>query len=343
MNCLVILMQNIQENIQENIQHATDLIEHERYLCYNVSMDIQKKKSLSAKLLLLFTTIIWGSTFVVLKDTLDSLPMYFILTVRFLIGGIIVGCMAPKRWKSFTPDMLWRAGLTGVVLAGAYITQTIGLNHTTPGNNAFLTATYAVMVPFMMWAVTKKAPTIFNIIAAILGIVGIGLVSFDDGLGSFNFMGEGMTLVCSVFFALQILFIAVFGKGKDSIVFTSIQLVTAGLIMMIIYLATEVHQPISIDFDSGWRLAYLTIMGTSFALFAMTWGMAHTEASSASLIMSLESVFGVIFSIAIYKEKLTLQVGIGFLVIFVALIISEYINELYLSGKLKMPLKKYKK
>ncbi|MBQ8178720.1 MAG: DMT family transporter [Clostridia bacterium] len=299
-------------------------------------MEPVKKKSLLAKLLLLFTTVIWGSTFVVLKDTLDSLPMYFILAVRFLLGGILVGVAFPKKWKTFTPDMLWRGGITGVVLAAAYITQTIGLNHTTPGNNAFLTATYAVMVPFMMWAITKKAPTVFNVVAAILGVVGIGLVSFDGGFTSFNLMGEGMTLVCSVFFALQIIFIAVFGKGKDSITFTSIELVSAGLIMLIIYLCTEVHEPISLDFDSTWKLAYLTIMGTAFALVAMTWGMAHTETSSASLIMSLESVFGVIFSIAIYKEKLTLQVGIGFLVIFIALFISEYVNELYLSGKLRL-------
>ncbi len=306
-------------------------------------MDGVKKKSLIAKLLLLFTTVIWGSTFVVLKDTLDSLPMYFILSVRFLLGGILVGLAFPKKWKSFTPDLLWRGGITGVVLAAAYITQTIGLSHTSPGNNAFLTATYAVMVPFMMWVITKKAPTVFNVVAAILGIVGIGLVSFDGGWTSFNFMGEGMTLICSVFFALQIIFIAVFGKGKDSILFTSVELVSAGLIMLVIYLCSDAGEPIALELDSMWKLAYLTVMGTSFALVAMTWGMAHTEASSASLIMSLESVFGVIFSIAIYKERLTLQVGIGFLIIFIALFISEYINELYLSGKLRLSMQKDKK
>ena len=293
------------------------------------------RKSLVAKLLLLFTTIIWGSTFVVLKDTLAELPMYFILTVRFLLGGILIGVAFPKKWKNFSWDIVWRGGITGVVLTGAYVTQTIGLNHTTPGTNAFLTATYAVMVPFAMWGITKKAPTIFNVLAAVLGLIGIGLVSFDGGLTSFKFMGEGMTLICGVFFALQIIFIAVLGKGKDSILFTVFELIGCGLCMLVLYLFTDVDQKIVIDFNSGWRLAYLTIMGTAFALLAMTWGMEHTNTSSASLIMSLEAVFGVIFSMLLYKEKVTLQVGIGFAVIFVALVVSEYVNEKYLERKSK--------
>lgn len=293
----------------------------------------EKKKSLVAKLLLLFTTIIWGSTFVVLKDTLEHLPMYFILTVRFLLGGVLIGLAFPKKWKKFTPDIIWRGGITGLVLTGAYVTQTIGLNHTTPGTNAFLTATYAVMVPFAMWGITKKAPTIFNVLAALLGFTGIGLVSFDDGLTSFNFMGEGMTLICGVFFALQIIFIAVFGKGKDSILFTVFELIGCGICMLVLFLTTELDQKIIIDFNSGWKLAYLTIMGTSFALLAMTWGMEHTNTSSASLIMSLEAVFGVIFSIIIYKEKVTLQVGLGFAIIFIALVVSEYVNTRYLERK----------
>lgn len=268
--------------------------------------------------------------------------MYFILMVRFLLGGIIIAVCFPKRWKKFTPDIIWRGGLTGIIVAGAYVTQTIGLKHTTPGINAFLTATYAVMVPFMMWAVTKKAPSIFNVIAGVLGVVGIGLVSFDGGSGGFSFMGEGMTLICGVFFALQIVFIAVFGKEKDSVLFTVFELIACGITMGILYLAFEVDQEIVFTVASTTRLLYLTIMGTSFALLAMTWGMEHTSTSSASLIMSLEAVFGVLFSIIIYKEKLTVQIGAGFGVIFIALIVSEYVNAKYLDWKSRREVDKQK-
>ncbi len=244
-----------------------------------------------------------------------------------------MGVAFPKRWKKFSWDVVWRGGITGVFLSGAYVTQTIGLAHTTPGTNAFLTATYAVMVPFMMWGITKKAPTIFNVIAALLGFVGIGLVSFDGGLKGFDFMGEGMTIICGIFFALQIVFIAILGKGKDSILFTVFELLGCGICTLILYLTTELDQKIVLEFDSAWRLAYLTIMGTAFALLAMTWGMEHTDTCSASLIMSLEAVFGVIFSILLYNEKVTLQVGVGFAIIFIALVISEYVNGKYQQKK----------
>ncbi len=299
-------------------------------------METSKKKSLIAKIVLLITTIIWGSSFVVLKDTLQDLPMYFVLIIRFLGGGILLGIIFIKKWKNCDLSTVWRGGVTGIILAVAYITQTIGLKYTTPGTNAFLTATYVVMVPFMMWAVTKKAPTVFNIIAAVVAVIGIGLVSLDGANGGFNFMGEGMTIVCSVFFALQIIFIAVLGKGKDGILFTVFELLFCGIIMLIFYLVKERNIPIVFNFSSSWKLAYLTVLGTAFALLAMTWGLENNDTNSSSLIMSLEAVFGVIFGIIVYKEKITLQLGVGFALIFIALICSEYLNAKFIARKNKV-------
>ncbi len=296
-------------------------------------MELSKRKSVIAKVLLFLTTIVWGSSFAILKDTLETLPMYFVLTIRFLGSGIILAVVFFKKWKDFTFDVVWRGGITGVVLAGAYITQTIGLTHTSPGTNAFLTATYSVMVPFMMWAITKKAPTAFNILAAVLGVVGIGLVSFDGGLNGFSLMGEGMGVICSVFFALQIIFIAVFGKGKDSLWFTVFELLGCGVIMLVMYFITEINTPITFNFDGIWKVSYLTVIGTAAALLVMTWGLENTETNGASLIMSLEAVFGVVFGIILYNEEVTLQKGIGFGVIFIALLVSEYFNVVFENWK----------
>ena len=282
--------------------------------------------SLIAKLALFTATIIWGSTFVILKNTIAELPIYFVLTVRFLLAPLILGAIMFKSWKNFSWSTVWRGGVTGIVLAAAYVTQTIGLKYTTPGTNAFLTATYSVMVPFMMWAFTRRKPTVFNVVAAILGVVGVGLVSFDGSFSSFNFMGEGMTLLCGVAFALQIICIATIGKGQDATQFTIFELLSCGLCMLVLYLALEYKEPIVLSGDAIFNLSYLTIMGTAVALFIMTWGMKYASASSSALIMSLEAVFGVIFSIIFYNEKLTWRVGIGFAVIFIAVIVSEYLG-----------------
>ena len=289
--------------------------------CYNFLMLDQKKMSLVAKLTLFAATIIWGSSFFIFKVALNDAPPCYVLMIRFGIGSILLSLVFIKKFKNLTLDCVWKGAVTGVFLACAYIAQTIGLEHTTPGKNAFLTAIYCVMVPFMMWAVTKNKPDKFNIISAFLGIIGIGLVSIDGDL-SFNFMGDGMTLVGGVFFAIHIIAIAVLGKDKDPMLFTIMQLMSCALVMVIGHFAFETT-PESISVPSILGISYLTVIGTALAMFFMNFGIQHTTANTSSLIMSLEAVFGVLFSIIFYKEELTVKIGIGFLIIFIAVVISE--------------------
>ena len=81
--------------------------------------------------------------------------------------------------------------------------------------------------------------------------------------------------------------------------------------------------PESISVPSILGISYLTVIGTALAMFFMNFGIQHTTANTSSLIMSLEAVFGVLFSIIFYKEELTVKIGIGFLIIFIAVVISE--------------------
>ena len=139
-------------------------------------------KSGAAKVILFLSTIIWGSSFFVLKDTLDEVPPYFLLSFRFLVAAVLLGLICFRKWKLFNMTYLWQGALTGVFLAFAYIFQTLGLQHTTPGTSAFLTTVYCVLVPLIGWAVTRKRPTLLNIAAAVVAVAGIGLVCLDGGI-----------------------------------------------------------------------------------------------------------------------------------------------------------------
>ena len=154
-------------------------------------------KSGAAKVILFLSTIIWGSSFFVLKDTLDEVPPYFLLSFRFLVAAVLLGLICFRKWKLFNMTYLWQGVLTGVFLAFAYIFQTLGLQHTTPGTSAFLTTVYCVLAPLIGWAVTRKRPTLLNIAAAVVAVAGIGLVCLDGGIG-FTLKGEGYTLICGV-------------------------------------------------------------------------------------------------------------------------------------------------
>ena len=283
-------------------------------------MEKSKKYSLLAKIALLTATLIWGSTFVILKNALESVPTYFILSFRFLTATLLLSIIFFKKWRLVNKTYLWQGGLIGVCLALAYIFQTVGLANTTPGKNAFLTATYCVLVPFLTWMIWGKKPDKFNVIAGFVCIVGIGLVSLD---GKFVIQfGDYMTLVCGLFFGLQIIFISTFNKNKDAILMTIIQFFSAGIITGVLSLCFET-MPQSIPASAWVEVIYLTLFGTMIAFLLQNLSQKHMSSSSASIILTLEAVFGTIFSIVFYHEKLTLKLFAGFAVIFVAVFLSE--------------------
>ena len=248
-------------------------------------------KSGAAKVILFLSTIIWGSSFFVLKDTLDEVPPYFLLSFRFLVAAVLLGLICFKKWKLMNVTYLWQGVLTGVFLAFAYIFQTLGLQNTT------------------------------NIAAAVVAVAGIGLVCLDGGIG-FTLKGEGYTLICGVFFALQIVAVDKFGAKLDTLLFTTVQFFTSFVICAVFFLAKESF-PSSLSQGSVGSLVYVAVMATCLCFVMMNVGIKYASSVAASLILSLEGVFGVAFSMLFYHERLTLQVGMGFAVIFLAILMSE--------------------
>ncbi|MBQ7793697.1 MAG: DMT family transporter [Clostridia bacterium] len=277
-------------------------------------------KRVSARLALLVATVIWGSSFVVLKNTLDSLPILFILAFRFLVAGCLLSVVFWKKLSAVTPKSLASGALTGACLFMAYYLQTIGLANTTPGKNAFLTSVYCIIVPFLYWAVDRKRPDRYNIIAAISCLTGIGFVSLTE---SFTVqMGDYMTLISGFFWAAHIILIAKFSGDTDPVLLTILQFFACGLIAAVGSVCVDTL-PVG-WFSGAWReLLYMAVFCTGVTLLCQNWGQSHLPPANAAILLSLESVFGVIFSVMIYGEKLTPRLVVGFCLIFAATIISE--------------------
>lgn len=283
-------------------------------------MDKSRNLGRLSKLLLLATTVIWGSSFFILKNTLDDFPTFFVLAVRFSMGGAVIGLVFLKRLLKFKLKTFLHGLLLGLCLAAAYSLQTLGLKSTTPGKNAFLTAVYVIIVPFMYWIMFRSKPRWNNLAAAVLCLAGIGLVSLD---GMFHVeQGDLLTLGSGVFYALQIVFIKRFTADDEpgQLLFT--ELITAALVFWIVSFASET-MPSAVTGEQFLPVLYLGIVATGLAQLMQLTGQKHTSANSASLILSLEAVFGVAFSMLFYHEKLTLRLGMGFGVIFIAVLLSE--------------------
>ena len=123
----------------------------------------KNKLNLIGKFLLFTATIIWGSSFIILKNSLDDFPMYLLLCFRFLIGGILFGLVFIKKVLKTNKRTLFQGMFLGVILAVAYIVQTYGLViSNSASKNAFLTASYCVLVPFLAWGIFRKKPNLFH-------------------------------------------------------------------------------------------------------------------------------------------------------------------------------------
>ena len=275
-----------------------------------------------AKPMLFSAALIWGTSFFIMKNALDSLPVYALLALRFTAGAILLSIVCVKKWKGFTVDYLWRGAIVGGFLFTAYTVQTFGLSFTTPSKNAFLTAVYCVLVPFFTWMVVHRRPDRYNIAAAVLCVAGVGLVSLNEAL-TIN-IGDLLTLLCAVFYAAHIVAVEKLSPGKDIYLITIFQFAFAALYSWVFSLTTEVFPAQALRDPAVFLpLAYLCVMATTVALLFQNVGQIWSDPASASVILSLESVFGVMFSVVCYGDEVSLKMLCGFAIIFVAVICSE--------------------
>ncbi len=275
----------------------------------------------AARPLIVVATLIWGSTFFIMKDTLDDVDLMFLLAFRFTFAAVLLALVFWKRWKGIDPSYWWRGGLMGVFLFAAYAVQNYGLMDTTPGKNAFFTAVYCVIVPFLYWAVDRSRPDKFNVLAAALCVAGIGFVSWDGGLALS--MGDLMTLCGGFLFACHIVAVSKFSQGRDIFILTVIQFASTALCCWVGTALTGGFPSGGLPAQAWGVLLYLAVAATALALLFQNIGQKYTDPSSAAVLLALEAPFGVAFSVLFTEESPTPFMYFGFALIFVAVVCSE--------------------
>ena len=283
-------------------------------------MDKQNKIYTASRIALFGAAIIWGSSFLIVKKSMDSMQPHTLLAIRFTIASLLLCAIFHKRLRKLNKDYLISGGIIGLFLFMAYSVQTIGITDTTPGKNAFLTAVYCVIVPYLYWIIDKNKPDKYNIIAAALCLMGIGLVSIN---GDFKIQfGDAFTLLSGFFYAAHMVSISKLSKDRDPILLTIVQFSYAALISWVVTLLFEdIPKSFSPNVIAG--LIYLAVFATAIALLLQNLGQKFTKPAPAAIILSLEAVFGVVFSVIFYKEEITLKLLIGFALIFIAVLTSE--------------------
>ncbi|RBP99656.1 DMT family transporter [Bifidobacterium xylocopae] len=280
-----------------------------------------------ARFMLLAAAAAWGAGYTFEKISLRQIEVQWIMGVRLVIA---VAVMTPLMWsklkRAHLLDMLVPGLALGVTYWAAFILQMEGLRTIGPGRNSFLTATYCVLVPFLVWIVTRKRPAWRNFAAALLCVVGVGLISLspDDSARLVLSAGDLLTLAGAVFYGANIVLAGALAKKFDATILTYYELLVAGVLFVGGAFLTEPAPPLSaLHPQTFGAMAYLVLVSTLIAQNLQNAAFSQVPAAQGSLILCTESLFGMAVSVLALGEELTGAHLAGFAIIFVAIVVSE--------------------
>ena len=255
---------------------------------------------------LLTVSVIWGSAFVVMKDTLHRQDVNSFLACRFILAALIMAVLRPKAFAHFDKRFVLRGVILGTLLGCGYIFQTFGLTLTSVAKTGFITGMYAVFTPLIAAGLLKKH--ISKIQWLSVGIAAIGLAFLS--LNGFSMgLGEFLVVISAGFYAGHIVGLSEWSAGANTYALTVLQLGTVGVICFIASLKGGFHMPP----DSGvWQaIIYTAIFASAFAFIVQTWVQSFMSATSVGIILTMEYIFAALFGVWFGHESLTLRVVIG--------------------------------
>jgi drug/metabolite transporter (DMT)-like permease len=306
-----------------------------------------------ADALLLFVTVIWGTTFVLVKGAISSVRPFTFLAVRFAIGGIslllwlfvrkirvsgraqanaVIGGMEPVKSHGDTiisadSTVLAKSSgwfvkgaiITGITLLLAYATQTFGLLTVAAGKAAFITGLSVVIVPVASAFLLKTAPNRSTAMGVILAATGLCLMSLT--LPFRVEYGDLLVFLCAIFFAAHILLVGTYSRENDPVVFAAIQLivVAAGSFAA----AMLLERPLSVPREAWGAIIYTATVATAVTVLIQSAVQKYTSATHTALIFSAEPVFGAIFAWMMLGEILSPREMAGAVLILSGMLVSE--------------------
>lgn len=301
-----------------------------------MSTQIKQKTQWKGVVMLMLTALIWGSSFVAQSVGMESVEAFTFNGIRTLMGAAVlipfILIRDKLQGKTMTEEQIKqrkamdkktvRSGLIlGVVFCAACNFQQFAFEYSTSGKIAFITALYMFFVPLFGLVLKKRVPWL-TWVCVIFGFVGLYFLCIGpDGLGGIN-RGDIRAFICAIFYAVHILMIEKFAPDVDGIKLSCVQFLVSGVITCILMFIFETPQLGAIA-SAIVPLLYSGIMSCGLAYTFQIVGQKYTEATIASLIMCMESVFAVLAGALLLHELLSGREIVGCVIMFVAIILSQ--------------------
>jgi drug/metabolite transporter (DMT)-like permease len=278
----------------------------------------ERPTTLLATLALLAVTATWGSTFFLIHDLLDRVPVLDFLAVRFAIATVTVVLLFPRALGRLSTRARWQAAALGVVYGVAQILQTEGIGHSSASVAGFITGMYVICTPLLAAPLLKQrigGATWLAVVVAVIGLAVLSLRGFSVGYG------EGLVLVSAVLYALHIVGLGAWSRAEDAIGMTIVQLAMVSLVAFVVTAPDGITLP---DRTGDWvSVLYMAVFAAGFAMWAQTWAQAHLPPTRSAIIMTMEPVFAAFFAVLFGGESLTSRMLVGGGLVLAAMLVVE--------------------
>lgn len=272
--------------------------------------------------LLFFISLIWGSTFIIVKKTIEVIPPVAFNSIRFMIASILLFVIFLYRQKKLNPQVLYDGTILGVVLFLTFTCQTIGLKFVTASETGFITGLYLIFVPVISVLFLGRGIDLKTSFAVLIAFVGLFLISFT-GKVSVG-VGEILVLLNALFVAFHILLVDYYGKRDDVFALTSIQIFVL-TILSVLYTTFFEGWSFKLTLDGEVIFAFLLtgVFATVVAFLIQTYAQKYTTPTKAAVIFTFEPLSSAFFGYLLGGEVLRLSQYVGAFLIFISMLILE--------------------
>jgi drug/metabolite transporter (DMT)-like permease len=270
----------------------------------------QRSYSLRHDALLVLVTLIWGSTFLIVKNAVRLSGPFTYLTLSYGVGSLTLAIIFHKRLMRITRTEVLSGLVLGMILFTGYALQTIGLQYTTVSKAGFITGLSIPLVPVFAYLLLRQKPTQGAIIGFVLSLASLFLLSFNDKFNLAFGLGEILILVAAIAFALHIVNVSKFAPHVNAINLAIVQLTVTSLLSLIVMpIAREpfVMPPLVV-----WgSVLFMGVVDVAFTLSAMIWVQQLVSGTRAALIYALEPMWAALFGFVLAGDKLNLLAWFG--------------------------------
>ncbi|GAW92546.1 DMT family transporter [Calderihabitans maritimus] len=283
----------------------------------------KKISQVQADLALLMVALVWGFTFVTVKNALDDIGPHFFNAIRFFIAALFLAIIYHRRLKNFTKETLVAGVLIGIALFAGYGFQTVGLKYTTASNAGFITGLSVVLVPLFSTIITRQPPAWPIILAVIKSALGLALLSLGSSF-QLNW-GDFLVFLCAISFALHIILVGRYAPNLDPALLATVQIATVSAASSIWGWFTEIP-PGSLSSEVISALFITAIPATALAFLIQTTMQSFTTPTRTAIIFSTEPVFAALFAFLFLGEILTPRQLLGAALILAAMLVAELLK-----------------